>query len=90
MGYNFLKQNFMTTQDLIEKLNSEYTRCSALNIPAVSTYLFYPIFESVIGDEPHLKEGEFIEAIGNDFIVRIFGVGKFRDKAEKFFVLNGC
>ena len=80
----------MTTQDLIEKLNSNYTRCSALNIPAVSSRLFYPIYESVIGDEPHLKEGEFIEAIGDDFMVRIYGVGKFRDKAEKFFILNGC
>ena len=80
----------MTTQDLIEKLNSDYTRCSALNIPAVSSRLFYPIYESVIGDEPHLKECEFIEAIVDDFMVRILGVGKFRDKAEKFFVLNGC
>ena len=79
----------MTTADLIEKLKSNYTRCSALNIPAVSSRLFYPIYESVIGDEPHLKEGELIEAIGDDFMVRIFGVGKFRDKAEKFFVLNG-
>ena len=80
----------MTTQDLIDKLSSEYTRCSALNIPAVSSRLFYPIYESVIGDEPHLKEGEFIETIGDDFMVMILGVGKFRDKAEKFFVLNGC
>ncbi|MBL0317484.1 MAG: hypothetical protein IPP69_17635 [Flavobacteriales bacterium] len=78
----------MTRQDLIEKLNSDYTRCSALNIPAVSSRLFYPIYESVIGDGPHLKEGEFIESIGDNFIVGIFGVGKFRDKADKFFVLN--
>jgi hypothetical protein len=80
----------MTTQDLIEKLNSDYTRCSALNIPAVSCRLFYPIYESVIGDVPHLKECEFIEVIGDDFMVRIYGVGKFRDKAQKFFILNGC
>ena len=80
----------MTAEYLIEKLNSDYTRCSALNIPAVSSRLFYPIYESVIDDEPYLKEGEFIEAIDDDFVVRLFGVGKFRDKAEKFFVLNGC
>ena len=60
----------MTTQNLIEKLNSKYTQCSALNIPAVSSRLFYPIYKPcLIGDEPHLKEGEFIEVIEDDFMM---------------------
>lgn len=78
----------MTAEKLKEKLSSYYIECSTLKVPAVGTRLFYPIFESVIDNKPHLKEGDFIEAIGSDFVVMMLGVGKFRDKANKFFMLS--
>lgn len=71
--------------ELEKDLQENYKRCSALTIPFVGSRLFYPITQPVVGDKPHLKQGEFIESDGKNFTVRIFGVGKFKDKAEKFY-----
>ena len=73
--------------DLTKILELEYTRCSSEKAPVQNERIFYPIYESVFG-EPHIKEGNFIESIGNDFMVRLLSVGKFRDRANKFFILK--
>jgi hypothetical protein len=61
------------------ELYDNYTRCSALNIPDVSTRLYYPII--------HLGEfriGELLEIDDENILAHIYGVGKFKDKIENF------
>lgn len=71
-----------------EKL--KYTKCSVLNIPVVSTRLFYK-FAHTIRDK-HLAPCKLIGVNGNSLIVQ-FGEDKrqtMEDNIQNFFILNVC
>jgi len=71
-----------------EKL--KYTKCSVLNIPIVSTRLFYK-FAHTIRDK-HLAPCKLLEVYGNKFKVQ-FGDDErmtMEDKIGNFFILNVC
>ena len=67
------------------ELYDNYTRCSALNIPNVSTRLFYPIIHL-----ERFKEGELIAIGDKNILALIYGVGRFKDKIENFWTKNEC
>lgn len=71
-----------------EKL--KYTKCSVLNIPVVSTRLFYK-FAHTIRDK-HLAPCKLIEVNGGKLTVQ-FGEDEratMEDKIQNFFTLNVC
>jgi hypothetical protein len=72
-----------------EKL--KYTRCSALNTPAVNTRLFYKIAHTI--RDRHLAPCTLKEVDGDEFIVQILEgceQGTMKAPIKDFFLLNEC